>query len=250
MRPTLRGGALAALAALLLLVPLAAAAAADPGPARPASLGPATTAAATPAAADLCARVASTAGFRSDRLVTAVAIGLAESDCTTGARHPNGATPGCPYGSLDRGLWQINDCYHAEVSDGCAYDAQCNANAAYRISAGGTNWQPWTTYTNGDYAGRLTDARAAVSRLDGGGSGSVTGTVLGTLTVRSGPSTGYAAVGSVAEGSTVTIRCQTRGQSITGPYGATTLWDYLGPGRYVSDAWVFTGTNGQIAPTC
>jgi lysozyme-like protein len=252
MRPTLRGGALAALAALLLLVPLAAAAAADPGPARPASLGPGVTAAATPAAADLCARVASTAGFRSDRLVMAVAIGLAESDCTTGARHPNGATAGCPYGSLDRGLWQINDCYHAEVRDSCAYNAQCNANAAYTISAGGTNWQPWTTYINGDYAGRLAEARAAVARLGGGGGG-VTGTVIGggaPLTVRSGPGTGYAAVGSVADGGTVTILCQTRGQSITGPYGATALWDRIGSGRYVTDAYVFTGSNGQVAPTC
>lgn len=170
MRPMLRGGALAALAVLLLLGPLAAAAAADPGPARPASLGPGVTAAAT---------------------------------------------------------------------------------AAYTISAGGTNWQPWTTYLNGDYAGRLAEARAAVARLGGGGG--VTGTVIGggaPLTVRSGPGTGYAAVGSVVDGSTVTILCQTRGQSITGPYGATALWDRIGAGRYVTDAYVFTGSNGQVARTC
>ncbi len=67
--------------------------------------------------------------------------------------------------------------------------------------------------------------------------------------MRSGPGTGYAAVGSVASGTHVTIRCQKRGQSITGTYGTTTLWDDIGNG-FVSDAYVHTGSDGQVAPTC
>lgn len=81
----------------------------------------------------------------------------------------------------------------------------------------------------------------------------ITGTVNTTsgasLTIRSGPSTSYAAVGSVADGATVAIRCQTRGQTITGTYGTTDLWDHIGSG-YISDAYVFTGSDGQIAPNC
>ncbi len=69
------------------------------------------------------------------------------------------------------------------------------------------------------------------------------------LTVRSGPGTGYRAVGSVADGARVRIRCQKRGQSIRGTYGTSTLWDYIGTG-YVSDAYVMTGSDGQVAPTC
>jgi hypothetical protein len=69
------------------------------------------------------------------------------------------------------------------------------------------------------------------------------------LTVRSGPSTSYAAVGSVANGSTVTIKCQKKGQSITGTFGTSSLWDYIGSG-YVSDAYIYTGTDGQVAATC
>ena len=69
------------------------------------------------------------------------------------------------------------------------------------------------------------------------------------LTVRSGPGTSYAAVGSVADGATVTILCQRHGQTISGTYGTTDLWDYLGNG-YVSDAYVFTGSDGQVAPSC
>ncbi len=86
-----------------------------------------------------------------------------------------------------------------------------------------------------------------------GGSGSgVTGTVNTSgapLTIRSGPSTGATAVGSVADGAKVTIKCQKHGSSVTGTYGTTTLWDFIGSG-YVSDAYVNTGSDGQVAPTC
>lgn len=85
----------------------------------------------------------------------------------------------------------------------------------------------------------------------GGGSG-VVGTVNTSglaLTVRSGPSTGAAAVGSLADGAKVTITCQKHGSKVTGTYGTTTLWDFIGTG-YVSDAYVKTGSDGQVAPTC
>lgn len=89
----------------------------------------------------------------------------------------------------------------------------------------------------------------------GDGGGSTTGvvgrvnTAGAPLTIRSGPSTSYRAVGSVADGARVSIRCQTRGESIRGTYGTSTLWDFIGTG-YVSDAYVSTGSDGQVAPTC
>lgn len=69
------------------------------------------------------------------------------------------------------------------------------------------------------------------------------------LTIRAGASTSTAAIGSVSDGSYVTIRCQKHGQTITGTYGTTGLWDKIGSG-YVSDAYVATGSDGQVAPTC
>jgi hypothetical protein len=89
----------------------------------------------------------------------------------------------------------------------------------------------------------------------GGSSGSgtaVTGRVRTSgapLTVRSGPGTGYGAVGSVANGQPVRITCQRRGQTVNGTYGTSSLWDWIGTG-YVSDAYVLTGSDGQVAPTC
>jgi uncharacterized protein YraI len=89
----------------------------------------------------------------------------------------------------------------------------------------------------------------------GGGGGGTTGftgvvNTNGTpLTIRSGPSTGSTAVGTVADGAKVTIKCQKHGTSVTGTYGTTTLWDNIGSG-YVSDAYVSTGSDTQVAPTC
>jgi hypothetical protein len=116
--------------------------------------------------ADLCAHVGDQAGFRrGDRLVLAVAVGLAESGCNPGATHRNSGSHGCPGGSIDRGLWQINGCSHPEVTAGCAYQAGCNARAAYRISASGTNFRAWAAYSGGRYRRFLAPAQAAVQRL-------------------------------------------------------------------------------------
>lgn len=88
-----------------------------------------------------------------------------------------------------------------------------------------------------------------------GGGGSATGTVNtagSPLTVRSGPGTGYSSVGTVADGATVTIQCQTTGTSVTGTYGTSNIWDRIGSGRFVSDAYVYTGSDGFIpgVPRC
>jgi hypothetical protein len=53
-------------------------------------------------------------------------------------------------GSTDRGYWQVNS-VHGSLSTYAAYG---NARAAVLISGDGTNWNPWTTYRTGAYAGR------------------------------------------------------------------------------------------------
>lgn len=90
----------------------------------------------------------------------------------------------------------------------------------------------------------------------GGAAGGTTSGVVGRvntsgapLTVRSGAGTSYGAVGSVADGASVRITCQVRGQTISGTYGTSALWDYVGTG-YVADSYVSTGSDGQVAPTC
>ncbi|MFK8912527.1 transglycosylase SLT domain-containing protein, partial [Streptomyces sp. YS-3] len=113
------------------------------------------------APSDLCAQVGYNAGFRGESLVTAVAVALAESSCDPTATNVQNNTPP----STDRGLWQINSYWHREVDDACAFDPQCNANAAFTISSGGANWQPWSTYNAGAHLRHMDEARAAVDRL-------------------------------------------------------------------------------------
>jgi hypothetical protein len=90
------------------------------------------------------------------------------------------------------------------------------------------------------------------ANCSGGGGGGVTGrinTAGGRLTVRKGATTDSAAIGTVGDGVFVTIKCQKKGQAVTGTYGTSTLWDDIGEG-YVADAYVATGSDGRVAPDC
>lgn len=70
------------------------------------------------------------------------------------------------------------------------------------------------------------------------------------LNVRSGPGTNHRVTGTRSNGQGVTVVCHKRGQLVRGTYGTTRLWDKLKGGGYVSDAYVYTGTDGRVAPWC
>lgn len=121
-----------------------------------------------PASTILCAKVAAKAGYSFTRtvatslgqepqIVVAIAVAMAESSCSPHAVNVNSG------GSRDRGLWQMNSVYHPEVSDSCAFQIQCNADAAWNTSDHGANWKPWSAYTNGSWKTYVADAKAAIS---------------------------------------------------------------------------------------
>ncbi|MBL7487477.1 hypothetical protein I6A60_06030 [Frankia sp. AgB1.9] len=73
------------------------------------------------------------------------------------------------------------------------------------------------------------------------------------LNLRSGPNGNTGLVGCVPKDTVLSIDCTAQGDSVTGPYGATTLWDhttYNGTPGYLSDAWVYTGHANAVAGTC
>jgi len=83
----------------------------------------------------------------------------------------------------------------------------------------------------------------------GSASASVSAYVWGTdgdnLNVRASVSTTATIVASLAPGQSVTIDCQTTGPSVTGPDGATTIWDHLPAyAGYATDAYLYTGYDG------
>ena len=86
-----------------------------------------------------------------------------------------------------------------------------------------------------------------------GSASAATGTVHtssgASVNVRSGPHTSSSIVGTKANGATVTISCQTHGDTVTGKYGTSNVWDKVGTG-YISDTYVYTGSDGMVAPLC
>lgn len=87
------------------------------------------------------------AGGSWDPATIAIAIAHAESRGVTNAFNPESNNRD---GGNDRGLWQINDKFHPEVTDAQAFDPYAAARAAHRISQGGRDWSQWATF------GRLT----------------------------------------------------------------------------------------------
>lgn len=86
----------------------------------------------------------------------------------------------------------------------------------------------------------------------GSGSGGAVGRIEtsgASVNVRAGAGTSFAVVGTVDDGESVRVVCQRRGGAVTGPFGRTDLWDKIGTG-YVSDAYVYTGSDGRVAPDC
>lgn len=154
-------------------------------------------------AARVCASHAAAAGwanngFYGGSLVSATAVCIAESggqpriyhcDATGSIGYYPPVT--CKSGSYDRGLWQLNSHYQSNVPDSCAFRAQCNANAAYRISAEGTSFSPWAVYDSDFYAAYLAGAQAAVSGLT---TGAVASGVFGVCLGRSQLAAGAAVV--------------------------------------------------------
>lgn len=73
----------------------------------------------------------------------AAAVAMAESGGDQAAVNANDD------GSVDRSLWQINSIHGFDPVR--LFDADYNADAAYSVSGGGTDWTPWVTFNSGAY---------------------------------------------------------------------------------------------------
>jgi hypothetical protein len=71
----------------------------------------------------------------------------------------------------------------------------------------------------------------------------------GTLNVRGGATTGSGIAGMAGPYARLTIECRVAGQTITGNAGTTNMWDRIGPGNYVSQAYVAIDS-GVSPPPC
>ncbi len=130
-------------------------------------------------------------------------------------------------------------------------------NSAY-VPIAGHSIGKWVFYSGSAYQGYVMHGSGVVGVGGGvynyGALGLTEGIVDanggGSLNRRSGPGTGYAVVGSVADGATVGVACAANGTSHTGRYGTTSLWNRLTDGSWISDAYLWTGLNVPINGWC
>lgn len=116
-----------------------------------------------------------------------------------------------------------------------------------------------TVWDRTDYAGAVgfipdawvyTGSNAATAAPCGGNGVAIQ---PGCLPIHTAASNASAALGCVPQATTVSIDCTAHGDSNSGPYGATTLWDHMnynGARGYVTDAYIYTGTDNAIAGAC
>ncbi|GLZ11418.1 hypothetical protein Acsp04_16530 [Actinomadura sp. NBRC 104425] len=99
---------------------------------------------------------------------------------------------------------------------------------------------------------RLTDnAWVNVTYLwTGSGPKGIVRTAGAPLNVRSSASTSAGIVGLAANYANVIVECHVRGQTVTGTYGTSDLWNRIGPGHFVPDVYLYTGSDDPVAPAC
>lgn len=135
------------------------------------------------------------AGFRGIGLVDALATVMAENGkldpSSIHANNDPNVTPPAYLGSLDVGLFQINTTAHPQYTTAQLQDPLTNAQAAFEISQGGTNFGQWSTWTVGLAESLIGAATAAIL-----GSGGSTGT---TVTQTAGVSAQTAAQSPISD---------------------------------------------------
>lgn len=75
------------------------------------------------------------------------------------------------------------------------------------------------------------------------------------VNVRSAPTPSSTNLGLINAGQRVGLQCAITGAAVSGPYGTTKLWYRVdgskpNPYRYVSDAYLETGSNSAVTPYC
>ena len=118
------------------------------------------------------AQAAYDAGFRGESLVTAVAIARGESGWDSNAT--GDVSLETEKWGPSVGLFQVRT-LRDQTGTGQArdieqlYDPAFNAQAAFEISSGGRNFQPWTVFTKDIYLQHMDQARSVVAALEADG---------------------------------------------------------------------------------
>ena len=64
------------------------------------------------------------------------------------------------------GPWQIHLPAHPDITRSCAMELNCSTAAAFKISNGGTNFNPWSAYTSGAHLPFLSELQTSIKGID------------------------------------------------------------------------------------
>lgn len=84
----------------------------------------------------------------------------------------------------------------------------------------------------------------------GSGPTGVVSTAGDPMNVRSAPNTTASIKGLAANYAKVNIECYVEGETVTGKFGTSNIWDRVGPDHYISDTYLQTGSDLPVAPKC
>ncbi|WP_216215208.1 hypothetical protein [Amycolatopsis aidingensis] len=70
------------------------------------------------------------------------------------------------------------------------------------------------------------------------------------LNVRAGASTSTAIKGFAAKHAEVILECYVEGETVSGHFGTSNIWNRIGPGHYVSDTYLLTGSDEPVVDRC
>lgn len=96
-------------------------------------------------------------------------------------------------------------------------------------------------------------APAAMSAEDSGPRWAVVNTESGApLRYRTHPNTGPSSEikGRLRDGAHLQIFCHVRGETVSGTYGRSDIWDRTRSGYYVPDVFLYTGSDDPVVPRC
>lgn len=144
---------------------------------------------------------------------------------------------------LPQGRPQAQAAYEDGYNDGNDGSGRRVLNPAGIDLADGTFWDALGLGDNGwvEVTYLWTGSYPATGRIS---------TASGPLRLRAAPSTDSAVSGLAGRYATVPIYCQVRGEPVSGSHGRSDIWNKVGPGMYVSDAFTATGSDGRVARRC
>ncbi|MEU4557816.1 sporangiospore maturation cell wall hydrolase GsmA [Actinoplanes sp. NPDC023936] len=138
------------------------------------------------------------------------------------------------------------------VKDGAKISIACAVNGT-TVRGKVRTTKVWDRLTSGAYishsyvrtSSKIPACPAPARKPAGKAAKTVTGTVRsgdGPVNTRSGPFTSYATAGSLANNTVVQLVCAAQGTQVAGTVRTTSQWDKLTDGRYISHAYMLSGT--------